>query len=149
MDVPGQQSSYLALQTSLGRELLNYTLTTYTNGLVYPQKSSVIRTHTSHLTLEKQSQRNLGSSKIYPLPSTPKQMDCPNERINGWSNICTPSLPHTQKIGLTGLPSCQQCIIIRSTQQPAYHPTKSSSDILHALPHQKQSKWTMRQWRNE
>ena len=53
MAAPEWQSSYPVLQTSQDQELPNYTSTTYTDGLVYPQKSSVIETHASHLILEK------------------------------------------------------------------------------------------------
>ena len=48
-----------------------------------PTKSLVIETLISHLTLEKQSRKSLGSNKTYPPCSTPKQMDYPSERTSG------------------------------------------------------------------
>ena len=148
MDAPGQRSFCLVLQTFLDQELPNYTLTMSTDGSVYQQKSSVIEIPISHPTSEKQSQ-SWGSSKTCPLHFTCKQMDYPNKRINGWNNTCILSLPCIPKTGPTGFWLHQQCTTIRLTQPLAYHPIRSFLDTVHASLHQKQSKWTMRQQRNE
>ena len=149
MGVLEQQSSCPAPQIFPDQGLPNYTLTTYIDGLVFPQRSSAIETRDSHLISEKWSQGNSGSNRTYPLHSTLKPMDSPNERTNGWSNISVPSLPHTQKIGPTGSLSHQQCTTIELTQPPDYRPMKSFLATLHASPHQKWSEQTTRQWRNE
>ena len=137
MDVQEQQSSYLALQIFLDQELPNYTLITYTNGLAYLQKSSVIGTPISHLISEKRLQRSWGSNRTCPPCFTHKWMDYQNERTSGWSNICTLSQPCIPKIGPTGSLFHWQYTTTESTQPWAYLPIKSSLVTLHTSLHQK------------